>query len=78
MGTIVPLDEAVLLTLAADLFGTGKQAARLADQIRQGVGPADLPVETAEIVLTINLKTAEAIGLDISDEVLLRADIIIR
>ena len=56
----------------------GKQAARLADQIFQGVKPADLPVETAEFYLAINLKTAEAIGLDISDEILLQADIIIR
>jgi putative ABC transport system substrate-binding protein len=57
---------------------SGKQAARLAAQILRGVKPADLPVETAEFYLAINLKTAEAIGLDISDEVLLQADIIVR
>jgi hypothetical protein len=56
----------------------GKQAARLADQIFQGVKPADLPVETAEFYLAITLKAAEAIGPDISNEVLLQADIIIR
>jgi putative ABC transport system substrate-binding protein len=78
MGAGLPLDEAVLITLATDLFAMGKQAARLADQIRQGAKPADLPVETAEIFLTINLKTAEAIGLNIPDEVLLQADTIIR
>jgi putative ABC transport system substrate-binding protein len=78
MGTGLPLDEAVLLTLASNMFETGKQTARLAHQIRQGGKPADLPVETAEFYLTINLKTAEAIGLDIPDEVLFQADIIIR
>ena len=35
-------------------------------------------METAKIFLTINLKTAEAIGLNISDEILFQADIIIR
>jgi putative ABC transport system substrate-binding protein len=78
MGASLPLDEAVLFTLAGDLFDTGRQTARLANQIRQGARPADLPVETAEFSLTINLKTAEAIGLDIPDEVLLQADTIIR
>jgi putative ABC transport system substrate-binding protein len=78
MGAGLPLDEAVLLTLASDLFEAGKQAARLAHQIAQGVKPADLPVETAEFSMTINLKTAEAIGLDIPDMVLQQADTIIR
>jgi putative ABC transport system substrate-binding protein len=55
-----------------------KQAARLTDQILSGIKPADLPVEMAETFLTINLKTAEIIGLDIPDEVLRQADTIIR
>jgi ABC-type uncharacterized transport system substrate-binding protein len=78
MGAGLPLDEAVLITLATEFFETGKQTARLAHQIRQGAKLADLPVETAEIFSAINLKTAEAIGLDIPDEVLLQADIIVR
>ncbi|MBN1313415.1 MAG: ABC transporter substrate-binding protein [Anaerolineae bacterium] len=72
------MDEAVLITYAADDFEMGKQAARLADQIHRGVKPADLPVETAEFYITINLKTAEMIGLDIPDEILEQADIILR
>jgi putative ABC transport system substrate-binding protein len=64
--------------LSVDFFETGKQAARLAHQIHQGVKPADLPVETAEFLLIINLKTAEAIGLDVSGEILQQADVIIR
>jgi putative ABC transport system substrate-binding protein len=73
-----PLDEAALLTYAADFFEVGKQAARLAHQIRQGVKPAELPIETAEFFLTINLKTAAAIGLDIPDDILAQADTLIR
>ncbi len=77
-GSFVPMDEATLLTLAIDFAATGKQAARLAHQIRQGVKPADLPVETADFFLTINLKTAQAIGLDIPDTTLRQADKVIR
>jgi putative ABC transport system substrate-binding protein len=72
------MDEAMLLTMSIDPVEMGKQAARLTHQIRQGVKPADLPVETAEVFLTINLKTAQAIGLDIPDEILHRADKVIR
>jgi putative ABC transport system substrate-binding protein len=78
LGMSLPLDETALLTLAADLFGAGKQAAGLVHEIRQGSKPADLMVKTTGFFLAINLKTAEAIGLDIPDEVLLQADTIIR
>jgi putative ABC transport system substrate-binding protein len=61
------------LTIAAR-----KQAARLATQILEGVSPADLPVETAELYSAVNLKTAKAIHLDISDAILRQTNIIIR
>ncbi|HNT77856.1 MAG TPA: ABC transporter substrate-binding protein [Anaerolineae bacterium] len=68
-----------LTAYGIDLAASARQeAARLADQILQGIKPADLPVETAEFFTAINLNTAKAIGLDISDEILLQADIIIR
>jgi putative ABC transport system substrate-binding protein len=67
-----------LVSYATSRFSMGKQAARLADQVFQGADPADLPVETAEFFLTINLKTAQVIGLDVPDEILEQADIIIR
>jgi putative ABC transport system substrate-binding protein len=70
--------DGALVSYGMEQTDSGKQAARLADQIFQGVKPADLPVEMAEFYLAINLQTAETIGLDISDEVLLEADIIIR
>ena len=68
----------VLISYAMEQISAGKQAARLADQIFQGVKPADLPIEMAEFYLAINLKTAETIGLNIPDEILLQADTIIR
>jgi putative ABC transport system substrate-binding protein len=68
----------VLTSYGFDQIGAGKQAARLADQIFQGVNPADLPVETAEFFLAVNLKVAKAIGLEIPNEILLQAEMIIR
>jgi putative tryptophan/tyrosine transport system substrate-binding protein len=67
-----------LVSYGANFFAMGGQAARLADQALHGIHPGELPVETAEYFLNINLKTAEAIGLDISDEILRQADTVIR
>jgi putative ABC transport system substrate-binding protein len=68
----------VFTSYGMEQTSSGKQAARLADQVLRGVKPSDLPVETAEFYLAINLKTAKAIGLDIRDEILLQANIIVR
>jgi len=78
MGASLLLDEDVLITLTCDFFNTGKKAARLAHQINQGIKPADIPVETSEVFLTVNLKTAEKIGIGIPNDVLAQARTIIR
>jgi putative ABC transport system substrate-binding protein len=67
-----------LVTYAADWFAIGGQAARLADQILKGTKPADLPVETPEFFLHINLKAATAIGLVVPDDILRQAHLVIR
>jgi putative ABC transport system substrate-binding protein len=73
------VDNGALTAYGIDLSVAAKQeGARLADQILRGVKPADLPVEMAEFFAAINLTTAEAIGLDIPDEILQRADIVVR
>jgi len=56
----------------------GKQMSRLADKILKGHPPATLPVEQPEYFLIINLKTANAIGFEISDNILKQADEVIR
>jgi putative ABC transport system substrate-binding protein len=56
----------------------GRQAARLADQIFRGVAAGDLPVEMAENSLSINLVTARKLGLQISDDILVQAEHVIR
>jgi putative ABC transport system substrate-binding protein len=68
----------VLTSFGKDPSLAGKQAARMADQIFKGAGPADLPVETAEFYLAINLKVAKIIGLTVPDAILRQAHLIVR
>jgi putative ABC transport system substrate-binding protein len=67
-----------LMSYGASFPDMFRQGAFLTDKILQGAKPADLPVQTPQkFTLSINLKTAKATGLTISDNVLLRADEVI-
>src|SRR5205823_1033674 len=52
-----------------------RRAAELVDKILRGAKPSDIPVEQpTKFTLVLNLTTAKAIGLEISEAFLLRAD----
>ncbi len=73
------VNDGALTAYGVDLaVAARQQAARLANQILQGTQPADLPVETTQLFAAINLKTARAIGLDIPDDILRQANVLIR
>jgi putative ABC transport system substrate-binding protein len=76
--SLIQVEEGALTAYGFNHYEAGRQAARIADQVLRGANPGDLPVETAESFLAINLKAAETIGLQIPYSILQQAKIIIR
>jgi putative ABC transport system substrate-binding protein len=64
-----------LISYAADLVDQVRQAGSYVDRILKGEKPGDLPVQVpTKFGLIVNLKTAKALGLNIPESFLLRAD----
>ena len=60
------------------LSDSHRQLAECADKILRGAKPADLPVQLpSKFDMTINVRTAKALGLTIPPSLLLRADQVI-
>jgi putative ABC transport system substrate-binding protein len=67
-----------LISYGIDPSANFRQVGRYVAKILNGTKPADLPVEqAAKFELVVNLKTAKAIGIDLSTSILLRADEVI-
>ena len=73
------IERGAFASFGSNTYHSGRQAARLVDKILHGTPPAKIPVEVnSKIQLTINLKTAAALGLTIAPDVLAQADQIVR
>lgn len=71
-------DAGALLFYGPHILEGCQHAAKYVDRILKGAKPADLPIEQPKkFDLVINLKTAKALGLAISQSLLVRADRII-
>ena len=73
------VEGGVLLSYGANIADSYWRAASYVDKILKGAKPAEIPVEQpTKIHLTINRKTAKALGLTIPEELLIRADEVIQ
>jgi ABC-type uncharacterized transport system substrate-binding protein len=69
------VDAGGLMAFDVDFPDLLRRAATYVDRILKGAKPSDLPVQQpTKFALVINLRTAKALGLTISESFLLRAD----
>jgi putative ABC transport system substrate-binding protein len=71
-------DSGGLISYGADVIDLSRRAAGYVDRILKGEKPAELPVQApSKYELVVNLKTAIALGLKVSPQLLARADAVI-
>lgn len=73
-----PYKSGILISYGENDFHIGEDVSRLADKLLKGASPAQVPVETAEFFLGINLQTARTLGIKVPPEVIRQADFLVR
>jgi putative ABC transport system substrate-binding protein len=77
-GNLDYIPDGGVMAYFTSIFETWRRLATYVDRVLKGANPGDLPVEQAvKFEFVINLKAAKAIGLSISESMLLRADKVI-
>jgi putative tryptophan/tyrosine transport system substrate-binding protein len=72
------VSEGALVTYGPDSIDIVRRSASYVDRILKGEKPGDLPVQApTKYELTINLKTAKTLGLDVPAKLLALADEVI-
>ena len=72
-------DYGVLMTYSPNLYEVARRGAHYVDKILKGAKPADLPIEqVSKVELVINLRVADEMGIRVPQELLFRADEVIR
>ncbi len=78
-GALMPVgDHGSVFGVSTKNSAVGKQAAIIADKILKGVPAGTIPVVSAESFLSIHYKSAQQLGLHVSEGLLSKADEIIR
>jgi putative ABC transport system substrate-binding protein len=78
MCTPPPINHNTLVTYGFEAEATGRQLGRIAASVLDGAAPARIPIEPGELVLSIDMRVAEAIGVEVPQAVLVQADRILR
>jgi putative ABC transport system substrate-binding protein len=72
------VEDGGLMSYGIDVSDLGHRVADLADQILKGAKPADLPIfQPTTFELSINLKTAKTLGIELPPLLVTRADKVI-
>ncbi len=75
---ISQVEQGGLVGFGPDYAVTGEQSARLVHQVLWGGNPSVIPVEVPKkLLLAVNLNTARAIGVVLSQEFLKKADVVV-
>lgn len=73
------VEQGALFSYGPNNYAAGRDTAQYVDKILKGAKPEELPVQQpTRFEMVVNLKTAKALGLNLSPNVLVRADRVIK